>query len=195
MSIDFYDANADAYFAETVDTDVGPLRDRFLKHLSPGGRILDAGCGSGRDALAFAKAGFVVTAFDGSAAMARLAARHCCGEVRHMTFAEVRWTGEFDGVWSCASLLHVPRAELPGVLARLANALRPGGVLFASFKLGTGDRVIGGRRFTDLTPQGLLDLMSQSALHVLDHWVSVDARPGREGEQWVSAIGQLVRPR
>jgi SAM-dependent methyltransferase len=72
-TIDFYDANADRYFALTRDADMSVNRAAFLRYLPRSGRVLDAGCGSGRDALAVREAGFDVEAFDASAALARLA--------------------------------------------------------------------------------------------------------------------------
>lgn len=194
MSIPFYDANAEAYFAETAQTDLAPARARFLAHVDAGGWILDAGCGSGRDALAFARAGYRVTAFDGSSAMARLASQHCGFEVRHMTFGDVRWIAEFDGVWACASLLHVPRGELAGVVARLGAALKPHGALYASFKLGDLDREVGGRSFTDMEPEALKQLFAVCGLEPVDLWLSGDARPKREHETWLNAVGQRTGP-
>jgi 2-polyprenyl-3-methyl-5-hydroxy-6-metoxy-1,4-benzoquinol methylase len=191
-SVEYYDQNASAFFADTVDADMRAPRARFLRHVQPGGRILDAGCGSGRDALAFANAGFEVTAIDASAEMAMLASRHTGLDVRQMTFAEIPWKGAFDGIWASASLLHVTLAELPSTISRLAAALRTGGALFASFKEGLTERQHRGRHFTDLTLEGLATLLRQSGgLVLVDEWTSRDVRPGRAEERWVSAIGRL----
>jgi 2-polyprenyl-3-methyl-5-hydroxy-6-metoxy-1,4-benzoquinol methylase len=122
-----------------------------LIHVRPGGDILDAGCGSGRDTLAFRTAGYNVTAFDASPEMCRMARQYAKTNVIHMTFQEVVWRHAFDGIWACASLLHVPQVELYEVLRRLFNALRSSGVLYASFKHGSGKRTVDGRSFTDMT--------------------------------------------
>jgi SAM-dependent methyltransferase len=145
----YYTQHAAEFFHSTVGVDMAPIRQRFLARLPPGGHILDAGCGSGRDARAFAEAGFQVTAFDASAELARLASAHCGFEVAQRRFEDVDEVAQFDGIWCCASLLHVPLAAMPATLARLWTALRPGGTLYVSFKHGTGERVHGGRRFTD----------------------------------------------
>ena len=100
----------------------------FLDNVPAGGAVLEAGCGSGRDALVFLRAGRAVTAFDGSAEMVRRASAHTGLPVRHMTFQEMDWDSAFDGVWASASLLHVPRAELPAVMQRIVRALKPRGV-------------------------------------------------------------------
>lgn len=94
---------------DTGALNMSALHDRFLRHVPPGCRILDAGCGVGRDALAFAGPGYAVVAFDASAEMVRLTRERVAGqaEVLHMRFEDVAWREEFDGIWACASLLHV----------------------------------------------------------------------------------------
>ena len=94
-------------------------RSKFLIHVPAGGDILDAGCGSGRDALAFHRAGYRVTAFDASPEMCRMARQYTDLPVIQMTFQEMTWRSAFDGIWACASLLHVPQVELPDVLGTL----------------------------------------------------------------------------
>jgi SAM-dependent methyltransferase len=172
----------------TVHADVQDLRSKFLIRVRSGGDILDAGCGSGRDALAFHTAGYNVTAFDASAEMCRMAQQHAQVEVIHTTFQEVMWRSAFDGIWACASLLHVPQVELPDVLRRLFHALRSNGVLYASFKLGSGERTVGGRCFTDMTEVALGPLLKSAGFSSAKYWVSDDVRPGRSGEQWLNAL-------
>jgi 2-polyprenyl-3-methyl-5-hydroxy-6-metoxy-1,4-benzoquinol methylase len=147
VSVNYYNQNAEVYFAGTVQADVQDLRSKFLIQVPAGGDILDAGCGSGRDALAFQKAGYRVTAFDASPEMCRMARQYTELPVIQMTFQEVIWRSAFDGIWACASLLHVPRVELPEVLRRLVCALRRNGTLYASFKHGNDERIVDGRRF------------------------------------------------
>jgi 2-polyprenyl-3-methyl-5-hydroxy-6-metoxy-1,4-benzoquinol methylase len=76
MSVRFYDDNAEQFFAQTVDADLTEARQRFVRYILQGERILDAGCGSGRDTKAFAELGYRVEAFDASAEMVRMASRH-----------------------------------------------------------------------------------------------------------------------
>ena len=191
-SIGWYDANAEEFVARSFDSAMQGLQARFLAHVLAGGAVLDAGCGSGRDALAFHKAGYAVTAFDGSARLAEMAARVTGLPVRHLTFAEMDWGGAFDGVWACATLLHLPPADLPSALASIRRALKPGGAFFCSFKEGGGEaaRFAGGRFFTDMTPARLKALLTQAHFEPLDLWDSDDVRPGREGERWVSAVSR-----
>jgi SAM-dependent methyltransferase len=166
------------------------LYERFLGRVESGGRILDAGCGVGRDALAFAERGYSVVAFDASAEMVRLASERIAdrAEVLQMRFDDAAWREEFDGVWACASLLHVPATELPLVMRCLGAALRPGGVMYLSFKLGSGERDVGGRRFTDVTEEMLRAALAAADLTLAEVWVTGDVRVGRTGELWLNAI-------
>jgi 2-polyprenyl-3-methyl-5-hydroxy-6-metoxy-1,4-benzoquinol methylase len=162
---------------------------RFLAHVPPGGRILDAGCGSGRDAKAFAELGYEVEAFDASSEMVRLASRFTDLPIRLMTFEQITWAARFDGIWASASLLHVPRDSLSAVAQRLQRALTDGGVLYASFKHGDIEREKDGRRFTDMT-EALLraEFLPATSLELIDIWVSPDVRTGRSDELWLNAI-------
>jgi SAM-dependent methyltransferase len=189
LNTDYYQEHAGTFFADTVGVDMTPLYRRFLPLLPDRGHILDAGCGSGRDARAFADVGHRVTAFDASPALAALAESHLARPVQCRRLQDVAWREAFDGVWACASLLHVPAAELVDVLRRLCCALRPGGVLYASFKYGSGEREHHGRRFTDLDELGLAELLRQvPGLAEVETWTTGDLRPGREAERWLNTL-------
>ena len=132
----YYDRHASRYVRETRNVDMSPLYQPFLDLLPEGGRILDAGCGSGRDSRAFLARGYDVTAIDGSPAMVAHAAEATGILVRYLRFEDIAYEDEFDGVWACASLLHVPKSRIDGVLRRLSRALKVGGILHVSFKDG-----------------------------------------------------------
>ncbi|MBL6459377.1 class I SAM-dependent methyltransferase [Belnapia sp. T6] len=189
-TIGYYDRNATRFAADTADLDMSALHDRFLRHLPPGGRILDAGCGVGRDALAFAEREYSVVAFDGSAEMVRLA-RERLGtgaEVRHMRFGDVAWREEFDGIWACASLLHVPAADFPAITTKLAAALRAGGAWYMSFKVGEGEHIRGARMFMNHSETSLRAALKHASVTVVDVWTTADVRPGRQNEGWINAV-------
>jgi SAM-dependent methyltransferase len=194
-SVAYYDQNAERFAADTGSLDMSALYERFLRHVPQGGRILDAGCGVGRDSLAFVERGYSVVAFDASAEMVRFARQRVAGraEVLRMRFEEVGWRDEFDGVWACASLLHVRAAEFAGTLARLASALRPGGACYMSFKRGEGERVTGARRFLDQTEPTLRLALAGLPVEPVEAWISADIRPGRESECWLNVIA-IWRP-
>ena len=193
MSITYYNQNAEAYFAATAHADLEELRSKFLANIPAGGYILDAGCGSGRDALAFHRAGYQVTAFDASQEMCGLARQYTKLPIIQMAFQEMKWRDEFDGIWACATLLHVPRKELPDVCKLLARALRVDGILYASFKHGSGERVTDGRLFTDLIQPELQLLLRSTGLTLLECWTNKDVRPGRGNEEWLNALARRER--
>ena len=148
----------------------------------------DAGCGSGRDAKAFVQGGYDATAFDASAPLARLASEHCGLDVAVRTFSEVSEISAYDGVWSCASLLHVPVVDLADALGKLWRSLRPGGCFYLSFKLGDGERVHDGRHFTDANDETLRAWLAPlPEVSSVQTWITEDRRPERS-EKWINAL-------
>lgn len=189
QSLSYYEANAERFVENTRDTDMDAIYEPFLSLLSPGARILDAGCGSGRDSRAFLERGYEVTALDASEAMVELASRHIGRPVLHMSFDQVRFREHFDGVWASASLLHVPRRSMAEVLERLGMALKAGGVMYASFKDGEGETIRDGRLFNDYDERSLRDLLqSHPDLVPLEVWRTTDLRPDRNDVTWLNVL-------
>src|SRR6056297_2329178 len=126
---------------------MSPLYKEFLKHIKDQGHILDAGCGSGRDSLYFLKQGYEVTAMDGSKKLSQLSSELLDQEVKCMKFEDINYENKFDGIWACASLLHVKRENMESIFSKLINALKPKGVLYSSFKYGNKEVFRSGRLF------------------------------------------------
>lgn len=188
MTLHYYQNHAQDFFDGTVNVDMTPLYEAFTQHLAHGARVLDAGCGSGRDAKAFHEMGYQVDAFDASSAMVELARQHTGLPVQLMTFSEIDCKAQYDGIWCCASLLHVLSSELPEVMQKLADALKPGGVWYVSFKYGNGERVQGKRRFTDLDEEGLrMEISNITDVAITSLWVTKDYRQERS-ERWLNGI-------
>lgn len=189
MGVSFYDQHALEYVKATADIDMSELYQPFLQQIPQGGDILDAGCGSGRDAKAFLESGYQVTAMDASAAMVQLSSRLLGQATLHLSFQDMTFINMFDGIWACASLLHVPLGELDDVLNRLANALKEGGWLYASFKVGAGERKEGDRLFTYQTETSLRTILdSHPNLQIRQLWQSVDRKSGSSQERWLNAL-------
>ena len=186
-NIDYYNIYADDFYAGSVDADMSEWRNRFIKYLPDGGRVLDAGCGSGRDSKAFIVQGYSVVAIDASREMCLRASELLGQEVWQMRFDEMSFDGEFDGVWACASLLHVPVSEMADVLKKIKHGLRPEGIFYASFKYGEGETEKDERKFTNYTLESVCELMEGTGFRVLECDISYDVRPGRE-EKWVNVI-------
>ena len=148
-TVGYYNDRAEQFFSSTLRVDMSSIYERFLDGLAPGARILDAGCGSGRDARAFADLGYCVSAFDASVELAKRASEHCGFAVDVRRFEDVNEVAQFDAIWCCASLLHVPLQDMRMVLSKLWTALKAGGRIYVSYKHGSGERLHDGRRFTD----------------------------------------------
>jgi SAM-dependent methyltransferase len=136
-TLQFYRRNAEAYagWAKAPSTRLAG----FLAQLAPGGSILELGCGAGNHCTEMLSRGFRVRATDGSPEMAEIASRRLNHPVEAMLFHELDAHEAYDGVWASACLLHVPREELAGILARIHRALKPDGLFYASYKVGHGD--------------------------------------------------------
>lgn len=190
INIDYYNQNANDFYENTINADMSFWRDKFASLLPAGGRILDAGCGSGRDSMAFIQNGFSIVAFDASAELCKLASDLLSQEVWQMRFQEISFDEEFDGVWACASLLHVPSDEMTDVLGRIYKALQKGGIFYASFKFGEGLTERTGRLFTDYTENSARSLFENSGFEIIECEESMDVRSGRENEKWVNLIAR-----
>lgn len=189
-TIAYYDRTAEAYARATLDVDMAPIYRRFLAYVPPAGKILDAGSGSGRDTLAFLNLGYRVQAFDASVELCALSYSLTGVETRHLRFQDLHDQEAFDGVWACASLLHVPEAELGDAMARLLTALRPGGVVYMSFKLGHDERITtDGRMFTDMDePRLRTTLRSLPQAHLKDVWISGGEGRLKGQSNWLNCI-------
>lgn len=185
-TLDFYDLNAEEYSAKTFNADISPLREKFASYLPVGGKVLDLGCGSGRDSLAFIRLGFEVTAVDGSTGMCRMAERNTGLKVRRLLFEDLDYENEFDGVWACSSLLHLPSDILPKVFGLIGRSLKHNGLFFTCFKKGTFEGVRPeGRYYTDMEPEVLRSVLVDSGFDPLEIWASDERSPGL---MWVNAI-------
>lgn len=196
-NIAYYNENAQVFFEGTIQADMAGLYAEFLPLIPKGGHILDAGCGSGRDSLAFLKMGYEVTSFDASEEMVRMSTeltREAGGQpTRLMRFEELKDVPEYDGIWACASLLHVPETMMKDVMSRLVRALKPGGVLFVSFKYGDGEMERKGRMFTMVSEETLRGYISGLPVEEVKVWTTQDVREGRLGEKWVSGVFTYIK--
>ena len=190
-SAQYYNIHAKQYAKTTAEVDMSAQYAMFLPHLDPGSSILDAGCGSGRDSLAFKQRGFDVQAFDASETMVEVASSQAQIPVRKLTFQEMDYDQEFDGIWACASLLHVPKDELSQVFSLLLKALKPKGFLYCSFKNREETFEKDGRVFTCFTPASMQEfIQTQKEFNLIEIKLSTDVRPGREEESWVNVVVQ-----
>ena len=187
----YYNRNAAEYILDTYKADMSEIRNVFMIYLPAHGTVLDAGCGSGRDSKAFVEAGFEVYAIDGSTAMVEHCRRMTGVRVELVSFQDYRTDMKFDGIWACASLLHLKPGELSPVITRFCGYLKPGGVFFMSFKYGLKDYVKDGRYFNCHTEESIASLLTGvRGIEILENFITGDVRPGRADERWVNVIVQ-----
>lgn len=190
MTIDCYNQDAPYWAERFLSMDTKDLCQCFLSHLPDKGHILDIGCGPGRDTKYFLNHGYQVTAFDAAEELVKLAREYTGHPILHMTFEEMTFQEEFDGIWSMASLLHLSHEELLSVFEKkLIPALKPQGILYTCFLEGTRDRITRGRYFTDYTEDSLRSLFEQfEDLTILDMWSREDQTPDRKGRSWINGL-------
>ena len=151
ITLNYYNSNAAVFSETTKNVDFSEVQQIFTKHLSPDASILDFGCGSGRDTKYFLNNGYHVTATDGSVVICKMATDYTGIQVKQMLFEELDDRNQYDGIWACASVLHLSREKLPNIFHKMHQALKTNGIIYTSFKYGTFEGERNGRYFTDFT--------------------------------------------
>lgn len=188
-TIDYYDRNADEYFGRTANVTFDEIYSRFLKYIPAGGRIMDLGCGSGRDVKWFCDHGYEAYGLDASRELVSRASDEY--DIPVFTGLIEEWTTstQFDGVWCCASLMHLDDSALEQFFVNLKYNLKPGGVVFMSVKTGiqTGlDEQ--GRYLRDFTEGDVHEIINQhSKLEVREIWYTED-KLARDTFRWMNVI-------
>ena len=149
-TLNYYNEQFEKFAGSTKDLEFSEIQDYFLRYVKPGSLVLDFGCGSGRDSRYFLQKGYQVEAIDGSEEMVRIARETAGIPVKQMLFNELDEVEKYDGIFCCASILHVPSAELPDIMTRLRRAVKMNGIVYVSFKYGDFEGYRNGRYFTDL---------------------------------------------
>ena len=193
-TIAYYEKNADIFVNSTINADVNNLYKCFEKYLIPGCRILDLGCGSGRDSRYFAEKGYDVVAIDPSVAMCEKTKDIVNIPVYKMKAEDISFNSEFDAVWACASLLHVSRLNMKQTLCRVSNALKRGGVLYASWKYGDNERYENGRYFSDYIETDMKALIDDIIeLSLIEMWTTEDVRQEKRlNSKWLNVLVRKV---
>ena len=187
-TIEYYNEHASVFAEGTIDVAFSEIQDRFLAYLPEGAKILDFGCGSGRDTKYFLSKGYRVDATDGSEKICEIAGHNTGIPVKKMLFTELDADSCYDGIWACASILHLPKSELKDVLIRMLRAVKPGGYIYTSFKYGDFEGIRDGRHFTDFTEEAFRTFARDiPGLEIVDVRISADVRPGRS-ERWLNLI-------
>lgn len=192
-TIDFYNANAEKFYTGTVSADMSEIYNKFEKYLTPGCKIMDCGCGSGRDSKYFLDKGYDVTPIDGSEELCKLASDLIGKHVECIKFQDISCESEYDAIWASASLLHIEKGQLPIVISKLTRVLKNNGYFYMSFKYGNYSGNRNGRYFIDLNEAGFEEIISRvELLYLVEKWITADVREGREAEKWLNVILRKV---
>ena len=190
---DYYRRHYRSYHAETADIDPEPFLDPFARRLRPGDRVLDVGCGSGRDLLWLRRKGIAVTGFERSAGLAALARAQAGCAVIEDDFTVYDFSAlAVDAVVMCGALVHIPHEQLPGVMTNILRALDPAStrrLVYLSLKAGQGATADERGRMFYFWRQTELDaLLTGMGLAILDSQNSRSA--DGSGQRWLGYVLQ-----
>ncbi|MGY3135355.1 SAM-dependent methyltransferase [Bradyrhizobium sp. USDA 4501] len=187
----FYEAHADEYAHTTRIRALAPQLADFSRRLA-GGSVLDLGCGAGYDLASFRLLGHPVAGLDYSEAITKIARSTAQAPVVVADMRGIPFRSQaFDGVWASASFLHLPRPDVVAALAEVRRVLKPGGLLFASLKRGTGELLGGdGRFFAFYQADDWQQLLTAAGFRTMTTAFNGGLRKGAEGlqEQWMTSL-------
>jgi len=191
VTLGHYDQNAEAFWQGTRDHDVSQNVEAFLGAIKGEApfKILDFGCGPGRDLMTFKERGHQPIGLDGAAHFADMARANSGCEVWHQSFLELDLPpGVFDGVFANASMFHIPAQELPGVLVKLHAALKPDGTLFSSNPRGPNkEGWVAGRYGSYHDLDAWRAYMTEAGFAELHHYYRPEGMP-REQQPWLASV-------
>jgi SAM-dependent methyltransferase len=190
VTLTHYNQHADSFWNGTKDHDVSQNRDALLQHI--GGkpsRILDFGCGPGRDLKVFGDLGHEAIGLEGAERFVQLARDYTGCEVWHQDFLHLQLPGEyFDGIFANAALFHVPSQELPRILKELWATLKPSGVLFSSNPRGDNEEGWSGERYGVYYNLELWrELVTAAGFDAITHYYRPPGLP-RAQQPWLASL-------
>lgn len=184
---DYYNKNAEQFIERTFNLNVSDTLSQFTKNLPIGSKVLDVGCGSGRDTATLKSLGYEVTAFDASEELVKAASKKINHPIIHMKIEDMNWKEEFDGVWAMASLLHLRKDEMPLNLKKIMNSLKPDGTFFLSLKAGKGEGLDDtGRFFSYYSTNEITELFKSIGYEDVNYFSNEDSE--KRDIVWISAL-------
>lgn len=189
-TIDYYNRNADSYYWNTVGVDMSVFRKKFASYLPNEASVIDMGCGSGRDVMAFSDMGHDAAGLDAAKELLKLAEERLEIKTIAADMSEYKAASPYDGIWCCASLIHLNDEEKARFFRNLDRNLKPGGALFLSVKEGieTG-RDSEGVYTSNCTGAELRRRLEDAGCEILDDRVTTDAM-GRGNVRWLNVFAR-----
>lgn len=183
----FYEDNAKAFIDDTFNCDMSFQYNLFEKYLNNAEKIMDLGFGSGRDSLYFMSKGYDVYAIDPSESFCINAKKLGIKNVYNLYAQDIDFENMFDGIWACASLLHVSSKDLNFVFKKCSKALKKNGIIYASFKYGKFEGERNGRYFLDLNESTINNYLKGTNLKIKEYIITEDVRPDNS-TKWLNVI-------
>lgn len=195
-NLEYYNKNAKLYFEQTKVGNPEENYKKFLSRIEKGAYILDFGCGSGRDSKFFLEKGYKVKAIDGSIQMCKIAANYINQDVECILFEDLKDKDKYDGIWACSSILHVEKEKLPDIIIKMINALKPNGIIYTSFKKGSGYEIKDGKYYNYITKEEFEEMLNKVNINaeLIDYFETLPStnRPGTKGTVWGNYIVRKV---
>lgn len=188
-TLEYYNKKAHEFVNNTVSVNFTDTQDLFLEYLPENGYILDFGCGSGRDTKYFKEKGYKIEAIDGSEELCQIASEYSGIKVECMLFQDLNENDQYDGIWACASILHLSKTEMKDVLKKMIRSLKKNGIIYTSFKYGEFEGMKNDRYFSDFTEKIFQEyFINIEGVELEKQWVTADVRPDRGEEKWLNII-------
>lgn len=190
LTLSHYDTNPQGFWEGTKNHDVTQNYENFLKHISGKApfKLLDFGCGPGRDLKYFSDLGHIAFGLDGCEAFCKMAQSYSNCEVLHQDFIDLNLKENFfHGVFANASLFHVPKSELAQTLTQIRNALIEKGILFSSNPRGQGEDCSGSRYGNFMELEEYKAIVENVGFKLLDHYYRPTHMP-LEQRPWLACV-------
>ena len=198
-TLKYYSDNA-AQVAERYESVVSDLSAHFADSFSKGGKILDIGCGSGRDLAVLYRLGYDCYGVDPTPEFVAIAQQlHSELENRialgKLPDLQVPFNDNFDGVLCSAVLMHIDIEQLPATAMAIKSCLKVGGRLLYSVPSKRTDvvesnRDLNGRLFIPDQAVRLNSLFSNIGFTEIASWTNSDSM-GRDSVEWMSVLLEL----
>jgi SAM-dependent methyltransferase len=183
--MNYYKENTQEFIKNTLEVDMSELHSKFLEYLKVDASILDVGSGAGRDLKSFKEVGYRAIGIEPCIELAQFSTNYSGCRVEETTIENYITDTKFDGIWACASLLHLNDHQLKIALSKIKSLCHARSIVYCSFKHGDFQGERSGRYFNDKTIKSLSPLLS--GFKIEKHWITSDKRIDRD-ESWLNVI-------